>query len=145
MNFRRLTLEELEPFRSEFITFLATNGIDAQQWKEINEDHGTKINDLIKQFSDLVWFKIFSNKKYMELHQNNIHYCFDFQSTEYRIVKIVNDEENSPMSISHQLRNYELSREEDMYHWMTSGAEFSDGKNYKQALLMIASLNPESI
>ncbi len=66
MKYRRLTIEELEELESEFVRFLASNSITADDWVKIKEDKTDQAEGLIEMFSDLVFDKILSNVEYLE-------------------------------------------------------------------------------
>lgn len=78
MKYRILTKEELEELESEFITFLVTNGIPAEDWVLIKENEPEKSQRLIEIFSDVVFDKILSNVHYLEHRQKDIIRIFRF-------------------------------------------------------------------
>lgn len=78
MKYRLLTKEELEELEPEFITFLAANGIPAEDWVRIKKEEPEKSNKLIAIFSDAVFDKILSNVHYLEHRQTDIIRIFRF-------------------------------------------------------------------
>jgi hypothetical protein len=66
MNYRRLTLEELESLRPDFIKFLATNGIDGPQWSSILSTQQEEADLYIEQFSEVVWLRILGQVRYLD-------------------------------------------------------------------------------
>jgi hypothetical protein len=66
MNYRRLTLEELESLRPDFIKFLATNGIDGQQWSALLSTQREEADRYIELFSEVVWLRILGNVRYLD-------------------------------------------------------------------------------
>jgi cag pathogenicity island protein 24 len=132
MKFRVLNNEELEPLKKEFVIFLSANGIDAKLWEEMKVKNTNQANELIQSFSESVWYKIFSNKKHLELSDNEAIYHFDFQQDKLIILKI-GKEVNQ---IGKKEQNYLQSREEDMFQWMQQGALFTDGAAYREALML---------
>jgi hypothetical protein len=132
MKFRLLNNEELEPLKKEFVIFLAANGIDAKLWEEIKANNTNQANSLLQSFSDNVWFKIFSNKKYLELSDKESIYHFDFQEDKLIILKVSRTVNN----IGKKEQPYIENREKDMYQWMQQGAVFTDGSAYREALML---------
>jgi hypothetical protein len=65
MTHRRLTIEELTALESDFVKFLALQGIDAPGWLKIKEDHESS-ELLIDEFSRLTWLRIVENTRYLE-------------------------------------------------------------------------------
>ncbi|BDS15521.1 DUF6495 family protein [Aureispira anguillae] len=61
MRFRRLTTEELESLEEDFIQFLASNQITADEWVALKEKNAERVHELIELFSDIVLEKVFSN------------------------------------------------------------------------------------
>lgn len=77
MKYRRLTKEELESLKQEFIHFLITNGIDAPEWQKISEKDKEKANLMVDLFSDLVFEKALKNIKFLEhVSPKDIKYFF---------------------------------------------------------------------
>jgi hypothetical protein len=132
MNFRVLNNEELAPLKKEFVMYLSANGIDATMWEEIKINNTVRANEMIKSFSDSVWYKIFSNKKYLELSDEEDTYHFDFQKEKLVVLKIG----KNVNQIGLKEQAYQGSREEDMYQWIEQGAMFSDGAAYREALML---------
>ena len=71
MKYRKLSLEELEELKSEFINFLAVNGIAADDWQRIQKVDQAKHDEMVEDFSDMVMEKVLSNIKYLEYKTSN--------------------------------------------------------------------------
>jgi hypothetical protein len=138
VNFRQLTTEELQPLAQDFTLFLSANGIDATYWQKLKDENNESVIHFIKQFSDSVWFKILSNKSFLDLKNETGVYTMNFLANACIIIKVSQSTDSDSVEISMMEKKYELSREEDMYQWMMQGAEFSDGNSYKEACLLWA-------
>ena len=66
MKFKRLTLEELRELEPEFINFLASNQISADDWMVIKSKKSDQMNELLDFFSDLVYEKVLQKITYLE-------------------------------------------------------------------------------
>jgi hypothetical protein len=66
MKYRRLSKEELEELKQEFIKFLSINTVTADDWKKIQTEDKERGEDLIDTFSDMVMEKALKNIKYLE-------------------------------------------------------------------------------
>ena len=55
MKYARLTREQLEEMQQEFINFLATQSITAEEWKDIKTNQPDVAEKEIDVFSDLIW------------------------------------------------------------------------------------------
>ncbi|GGI58361.1 DUF6495 family protein [Winogradskyella haliclonae] len=66
MKYSRLTKEQFEELHQEFINFLATQSITADEWKDIKENKPEAAEQELDVFSDLVWFGVLSKVEYLE-------------------------------------------------------------------------------
>jgi len=66
MRFRRLTKEELEPLEEDFVQFLASHQITANEWEKMKDQNKDKVHELLDIFSDIVLEKVFSDIKYLQ-------------------------------------------------------------------------------
>ncbi len=71
MKFRKLNKEELEEVRTEFIRFLVTNGITADEWEKMKDETPEKAERVIELFSDLVFEKVLKDIEYLEFKTPN--------------------------------------------------------------------------
>ena len=71
MKYRKLSLEELEELKSEFINFLAVNGIAADDWQRNQKVDQAKHDEMVEDFRDMVMEKVLSNIKYLEYKTSN--------------------------------------------------------------------------
>lgn len=84
MKYSRLTKEQFEELHKEFINFLATQSITADEWKNLKENKPELAEIELDVFSDLIWEGALSAAKYLEhispkqmhlfsLNDNNMH------------------------------------------------------------------------
>lgn len=66
MKFRRLTNDELQELEKEFVQFLVSNTVTADDWEKIKEENPERAEGLIEIFSDIVFEKVIGNIKYLE-------------------------------------------------------------------------------
>jgi len=59
MKYRRLSKEQFEELHLEFINFLATQSITAEEWKKIKAEQPKVAEEEMDIFSDLVWEGVF--------------------------------------------------------------------------------------
>lgn len=67
MKYRKLTKAELETLESEFIRFLASNTITADDWVKIKKESPEKAENLIDMFSDIVIGQTLERITYLDL------------------------------------------------------------------------------
>lgn len=64
-KFRRLRLDELQEVETQFVRFLATNGLDASAWQKLKEQQPGKADQIILQFSQLVFAGVIGRVEYL--------------------------------------------------------------------------------
>lgn len=80
MRFRRLKKEELESLEEDFIQFLATHQITADDWIRLRDEGSDKIYELIDIFSDIVLEKVYSQIEYLQHRTKDTIRVFHCQS-----------------------------------------------------------------
>ena len=55
MIFRKLTEDELEELKEEFVQYLVANGVDAELWEQLKKDEPEKSDLFVQQFSNVVF------------------------------------------------------------------------------------------
>lgn len=78
MKFRRLSTHELSLLEKEFIEFLVSNTITAEDWVKIKETKQAEMNELIEMFSDIVLEKVFSKIILLEKRETHQVLFFHF-------------------------------------------------------------------
>ena len=67
MKYRLLTKEQFEELHEEFATFLASQQIDANEWKEIKKNKPELAQQELEVFSDFVWDRVLGKAESTEL------------------------------------------------------------------------------
>jgi len=67
MKYRRLDVEELQEMEKEFVRFLATRSIPGPDWEKMKTTQPDRVNELLDEFSDLVFEKILTGINYLEM------------------------------------------------------------------------------
>ncbi|RCT54732.1 DUF6495 family protein [Winogradskyella sp. KYW1333] len=74
MKYTRLTKEQFEELHQEFINFLATQSITANEWEDLKKNKPESAEQELDVFSDLVWFGVLSKVEYLEhISPQHIH------------------------------------------------------------------------
>lgn len=66
MKYRQLTKEQFEGLHEEFARFLASQSIDAKEWKQLKEEKPHVAEDEMNVFSDVVWDDVLTRTEYLE-------------------------------------------------------------------------------
>jgi len=80
MKYRQLTKEQFESLHEEFAKFLATQSIDAKEWKQFKKDKPEVAEEEMNIFSDIVWEDVLTKTKYIEHYSKrtiNLFKCND--------------------------------------------------------------------
>ena len=86
MKYTRLTKEQFEELNQEFINFLATQSITAEEWKEIKEQKPEVAEEELDVFSDLVWEGVLSKVEYLENIAPQHIYLFKVDGLQLRLI-----------------------------------------------------------
>ena len=86
MKYTRLTKEQLEELNQEFINFLATQSITADEWKEIKEQKPEVAEEELDVFSNLVWEGVLSKVEYLENIAPQHMYLFKVDGLQLRLI-----------------------------------------------------------
>lgn len=66
MKYTRLTKEQFEELHQEFINFLATQSITAEEWKNLKVNSPETAEMELDVFSDLIWEGVLQNANFLE-------------------------------------------------------------------------------
>ena len=88
MKYERLTKEQFEELHQEFINFLATQSITAQEWDDIKKNKPEVAEEELDIFSDLVWEGVLKNVKYLEHYSAQHLFLFHFEDPHIKLIKI---------------------------------------------------------
>ncbi len=141
MKYQRLTKEQLEELHLEFINFLATQSITADEWEDIKINKPQVAEDEIDIFSDLVWEKVLTNAQYLERFSKDQIHLFELQEDQMRLiaVKVNNDTiDITTQEGYHWLRDNLLNDEVVFYNAVK---EYSDDKNLDKFTLILQGAN----
>jgi hypothetical protein len=93
MKYSRLTKEQFEELHKEFINFLATQSITAEEWTDIKVNKPNVAEQELDTFSDLVWEGVLKQVKFLEHISANQMHLFQCLDNEMRLIalKVNND------------------------------------------------------
>lgn len=157
MKYHLLSKEQFEELHEEFATYLASNGIDKNLWKQIKEEDQKRALTHLEKFSDMVWEKVLDKTQYLEHYSKdsiNLFHCLKDKIS--RIVVRINKEgidlskkddfewflnnsQDKNIAYFKGEKDYKESRNQDIYQLILQGSVLSDGKLFKALSEM---LNP---
>jgi hypothetical protein len=145
-KYRRLTLEELELLKKDFIRFLAAQSITGEDWENIQKRDPEKQNQLVDHFSDVVLEKTLHNVKFLEHRSPRRILFFQFLEDKAQLFGIEFEKHPSfPLDESFEIkqlidllednkvnysllqgeRDYEKDRKMEIYQIIQQGAQIS--------------------
>ena len=128
MKYRRLTKEQLEELHPEFINFLATQSITAEEWAKLKEEQPAVAEEEIDVFSDLIWEGVLGRVAYLEnISPNHLHlFQVKEKSIELIAVKVNNDLDLTTAAGFDWLRDHFA---DDSVEVMTASKMYAEEKN----------------
>ena len=76
MKYTRLSKEQFEELHQEFINFLATQSVTAEEWTNIKTNKPKLAEQELDVFSDLVWEGVLTKARYLENISSQHMYLF---------------------------------------------------------------------
>jgi hypothetical protein len=153
MQFRRLSLEELEELKDDFIRFLAANQVTATDWEQIKTQEPEKAGSLLDLFSDLVFERVLKNLEYLEFKTPYDLKTFHCREDKILMLGLMVDEHagvdftreqaagemmqslqasGASLKLYSAEKAYSESREDELFRMMENGCLISkDGALYK--------------
>ncbi len=136
MKYTRLTKEQLEELHPEFINFLATQSITAQEWKTIKKEKPKVAEEELDVFSDLVWEGVLNKVSYLENISRDQMHLFHLTAKEMKLisVKVLNPEVDLTTNVGFSW--FKKNWQSDYVEYLTASKAYTDDKNVDKFLLI---------
>lgn len=121
LKYRNLTKAELSELEKEFVRFLATHKITAQDWIRFKEQDEDRVGELIAQFSDLVFEQVLSKVDYLIWKTPNELRVYHLTPAKIYLIGLINRSENNRTSTLDFTKNETAA--EMMQHLRDSNAK----------------------
>ncbi|MBT8317214.1 MAG: hypothetical protein HKP59_06285 [Lutibacter sp.] len=149
MKYRQLTKEQFLELHDEFAKFLATQQIDATEWRTIKEANPKMAEEEMNIFSDVVWEDVLTKATYLEhISKNDINL---FKCNSKEIIRIYikwNDNSKSflnttdfnwflknPLDDSIEyfkaVKKYTNERNQEIFQLIEMGSQLSKGELFQ--------------
>lgn len=129
MKYSRLTKEQFEELHQEFINFLATQSVTAEEWENLKVNKPELAETELDVFSDLIWEGALNKAEYLEHFAPQHMYLFHLD--EANMHAIVVNVTNEAIDITTQ-EGYNWLREnlmDESVEFLQADKEYSDDKN----------------
>ena len=129
MKYQRLTKEQFEELHQEFINFLATQSITAQEWSELKATKPEVAEQELDVFSDLIWEGVLSKVNYLENISVQQMHLFSVEKKEIRLisVKVLNPDIDLTTHIGFDW--FKKNFQGDFVDYLTASKAFKEEKN----------------
>ena len=129
MKYARLTKEQLEELKPEFVNFLASQSITGEEWKNLKEDKPEVAEDEIDVFSDLIWEGVLSKVEFIENISAQQMHLFHLAEKEMKLisVKLMNPEVDLTTAVGFAW--FKKNWQSDFVDYMTASKMYTEEKN----------------
>jgi hypothetical protein len=129
MKYARLTKEQLDELQQEFINFLATQTITAEEWAQLKKDRPEVAEEELDVFSDLVWEGVLQKARYLENIAPRHLYLFKLNETDMDgiVVKIL--DENRDVTTKDGYRWLQEHYASDLVEFFTASKDYNEERN----------------
>jgi hypothetical protein len=134
MKYTRIPTDELEKLEEEFVNFLVMNGIIADDWVAIKENEPLNADEIINQFSEVVWESILRSTKYLNKVEEESAYYFKCDTDKIYLIKV--DKTEAAAEQFSTSKEYNKTRELELFEMLQSGCTISEGERYEKLTLI---------
>ena len=136
MKYARLTKEQFEELHQEFINFLATQSITAEEWQTIKTEKTEVAEQELDVFSDLVWEGVLTAAKYLEhISPKNIH-LFALNDDHMHLIGIKIEKEDVDVTTQEGFNWLRNNLMDESVEFAQAKKEYSDDKNLDKFTLI---------
>lgn len=129
MKYQRLTKEQLEEMEPEFVNFLATQSITADEWRKIKEDRPEVAEQEIDLFSDLIWEGILSRVQYLEHIGPGHMHLFSLEEKEMKLIATRIHLPSIDITTKEGFEWFKMNYLSDQVEYMTASKAYSEDPN----------------
>lgn len=149
MKYSRLTKEQFEELHQEFINFLATQSITADEWANLKINKPELAETELDVFSDLIWEGVLNKAEYLEHFSPNHMYLFRLGEDKMNAIVINVKKDNIDITTQdgydwlrenlmdesveflHADKDYSEDKNLDKFKMIEQGASITKGELYK--------------
>ena len=129
MKDARLTKEQFEELHQEFINFLATQTITADEWRKLKEEKPEVAEHELDIFSDLIWEGVLNKVKYLEHISPKQMMLFHISEAFMELIAIKVEDENVDITTEYGYKWLQQNLHDDAVNLYTSTKAIKDDRN----------------
>lgn len=128
MKYSRLTKEQFEELHREFINFLATQSITADEWTTIKKEKPQVAEQELDIFSDLVWEGVLNKTTYLEHISEKHMHLFSLKASNMHVIA-VNVKKDIDLTSSKGFNWLRENLMDENVEFLQAHKDYSDDKN----------------
>ena len=129
MKYARLSREQFEELHQEFINFLASQSITADEWEDIKINKPKVAEDELDVFSDLVWEGVLNQANFLEHFSPQQIFLFKITEVTLDLIAIKVENENVDVTTRHGYNWLQQNLMDDRVSLYTSKKAISEDRN----------------
>ncbi len=129
MKYRRLTKEQFEELHSEFINFLATQSITAEEWSALKKRKPEVAEQELDVFSDLIWEGVLNKIKYLENISAQQMHLFHIGKNDMKLIAIRVLNPSIDLTTKEGFSWFKREYQSDSIEILTAAKAYSEDKN----------------
>ena len=151
MKYRRLYPDELAELEKQFIRFLAAQSIQGSDWEQLKRKAPEKAEQLIEQFSEVVFEKVLSDVQYLErktpkdlklfkcdadtiymvglLVEGDVDFDFTKNPKPDQMIQQVR-QTGASLKVYRAQKAYQKERKQELFEMMENGCKIASGELY---------------
>ena len=129
MKYARLTKEQFEELHKEFINFLATQSITANEWTELKTNNPELAEQELDIFSDLIWEGVLNKVKYLEHISPKQLMLFHITEAFMELIAIKVDSDKVDITTEYGYKWLQQNLHDDVVSLYTSTKAIKDDRN----------------
>ena len=129
MKYARLTKQQFEELHNEFINFLSTQSITADEWVTLKNTKPQLVEEELDVFSDLVWEGVLAKVNYLENISRQHMHLFHLADKEMKLisVKVLNPDIDLNTSIGFNW--FKKNWQSDFVEYLQASKSYTEDKN----------------
>lgn len=129
MKYARLTKEQFEEMHQEFINFLATQSITADEWQQLKTQKPEVAEQELDVFSDLIWEGVLTKVFYLEHISPKQLMLFHITEAFMELIAIKIDDDSIDITTDYGYKWLQQHLHDDTVSLYTSTKAISDDRN----------------
>lgn len=129
MKYTRLTKQQLEELHREFINFLATQSITADEWEVLKRDRPHVAEEELDIFSDLVWEGVLTKVGYLENISAQSMHLFHLTDKEMKLISVKVMNPDLDLTTTQGFQWFKKNWQSDFVEYLTASKAYADDRN----------------